>query len=167
MLQNSPLHTKAGISESLSGKSRPFLQKPVASKPTCAGRGRWPLRSTMQKRCQPLSEARSGVHQAGWRWTPRPGDKVQGGESRARPGGTGKEAEEAPNGWRVRQENLGKTEVGLGNAEKRGGHRKKSHGEQDATNEQEDPADGSGHLAKTARRRGTCGMKLSSAVVPV
>ena len=85
MVQNSSPHTKAGISKSLSGKSSSFLQKSVASKPTCARKGRWPLCSTMQKRYQPLSEARSGIHQTG------DPDRGQGRRSREESAGRGRE----------------------------------------------------------------------------
>lgn len=109
----------------------------------------------MQHHAEKIPAALGGPlrHPSDWRSRPRPREKVQGGVSRARPGGTDKVAEEAPRGWRVRQEDLGKTEVGVGSAGKRGGRRKKSRGEQGATKEKEGLADGSGHLAKSAQER--------------
>ena len=56
---------KIGISKSLSEKSRPFLQNPVASEPTRARRCHWHPCSPAQRGCQPPLEGQPRGHQAG------------------------------------------------------------------------------------------------------
>lgn len=147
-----------------------FLQKRVASKPTCARRDPWPPRSTRRRCCRPPPPGGPPARASGRRSGPsgpRPEEKVRGGGRRPRPGAPSKAA--AEEGWCGGRGLQRGGEKGGGGVRERGNARKSeevgraTESRAPPTGEA-GPAERSSPRAREARRSGacgTCGMKRS------